>query len=233
MPMPQISISHSNNVHRLVLLLVFQMALLTGSAQGFLKLQRDTLPAFRGIAVSADLVGAAQMILSDYGQYEAALRVNLYNQYFPVYEVGLGKASHINDEVTDISYSTKAPYFRLGVDVNLLKKKNTGNRVFAGLRYGYTNYKVDISHPPYEDPIWKWETAFDVSGEKCYQHWAELVFGIDAKVAGPLHMGWTARYRRRLFHDDGITGKTWYVPGFGIQDGTSLAATFNIIIDIK
>lgn len=220
-------------MHRLVLLIAFLLSMLTGSAQGFLKLQRDTLPAFRGISVSADLVGAAQMILSDYGQYEAALRVNLYDQYFPILELGLGKADHADDEVTGLSYSTKAPYFRLGVDVNLLKKKHTGNRVYAGLRYGFTNYKVDISHKPFADPVWGWETNFNVSGEKCYQHWAELVLGLDAKVLGPIHMGWSARYRRRLFHDDGITGKTWYVPGFGTQDGTSLAVTYNIIIDIK
>lgn len=220
-------------MHRLALLIVFQLVLLAGSAQGFLKLQRDSLPAFRGLAVSTDLVGAAQMILGDYGQYEAALSVNLYDQYFPIVEVGLGKASHPDDEVTGLSYSTKAPFFRLGIDVNLLKKKHKNRRLYAGLRYGLTNYKVDITLKPFTDPLWGWDVNYGVSGEKCYQHWAELVFGLDAKVLGPVRMGWSVRYRRRLFHDDGIIGKTWYVPGFGTQDGTSLAVAYNIIIDIK
>ena len=68
--------------------------------------------------------------------------------------------------------------------------------------------------------------------ESCSQHWAELLFGIDAKVAGPLHMGWSVRYRRRLVHDEGILDKTWYVPGYGIQESTRLGYTFNVMIDI-
>ena len=113
-------------------------------AQGVLKFERDSVPFFQGVAVSVDLAGAAQLQLSDYGQLEAALRVNLHNQYFPTFEVGLGKASHEDDQVTGISYRTKAPYFRLGADVNLMKKKHTGNRIFAGVRYACTYYKVDM-----------------------------------------------------------------------------------------
>lgn len=202
------------------------------NSQKLLLLQRDTLPLFRGLAVSGDLMGAVQMQLSDYGQYEAALRVNLRNHYFPIVEVGYGKADHSDDIVTGLTYRTKAPYFRVGCDVNLLKNKLSKNRVFAGLRYGYTNYKVDLFRQPFPDPVWKWDTSFGVYDSPCYQHWAEVVFGIDAQVLGPLHLGWNVRYRRRLAHDDGITEKTWYVPGFGTQGSTKLGFAFNVIVDI-
>ncbi len=201
-------------------------------AQGFLKFERDSVPFFQGVAVSVDLAGAAQLQLSDYGQLEAALRVNLHNQYFPTFEVGLGKATHEDDQVTGISYRTKAPYFRLGADVNLLKKKHTGNRIFAGVRYACTYYKVDMDRQNFPDPVWKWDTGFGVRDEKCNQHWAEVLLGIDAKVAGPLHLGWSVRYRKRLFHNDGQQEKTWYVPGYGIQESTRLGYTFNLTIDI-
>ena len=201
-------------------------------AQGFLKFERDSVPFFQGVAVSVDLAGAAQLQLSDYGQLEAALRVNLHNQYFPTFEVGRGKASHEDDQVTGISYRTKAPYFRLGADVNLMKKKHTGNRIFAGVRYACTYYKVDMDRQNFPDPVWKWDTGFGVRDEKCNQHWAEVLLGLDAKVAGPLHLGWSVRYRKRLFHDDGQQEKTWYVPGYGIQESTRLGYTFNLTIDI-
>ncbi len=201
-------------------------------AQGFLKFERDSVPFFQGVAVSVDLAGAAQLQLSDYGQLEAAMRVNLHNQYFPTFEVGLGKASHEDDQVTGISYRTKAPYFRLGADVNLMKKKHTGNRIFAGVRYACTYYKVDMDRQNFPDPVWKWDTGFGVRDEKCNQHWAEVLLGIDAKVAGPLHLGWSVRYRKRLFHNDGQQEKTWYVPGYGIQESTRLGYTFNLTIDI-
>ena len=212
--------------------LICQLAFSPARAQGFLKLQRDTVPLFNGVAVSADLVGAAQMMLSDYGQYEAALRVNLHDQYFPIIEVGYGRANHEDDEVTGITYKTQAPYFRLGLDVNLARQKHSGNRIFAGLRYAYTNYKVDIVRQPFPDPVWQSDVSFGVKDEPCYQHWAELVFGIDAKIKGPLHLGWSVRYRRRIAHDDGKIGNTWYVPGYGKQGGSNLGATFNVIIDI-
>ena len=38
-----------------------------------LALEGKTVPFFNGIAVSADLVGVAQMAFGDYGQFEAGL----------------------------------------------------------------------------------------------------------------------------------------------------------------
>ena len=80
----------------------------------------DSIPMFRGFAVSFDLVGPAMLALSDHGEYEGAFRLNLHDQWFPIVEVGYGKANHENDEVTGITYKTGAPYFRIGMDWNLL-----------------------------------------------------------------------------------------------------------------
>lgn len=222
----------STSVSRLVLSLLLAVSAMSMQAQGFLKYQRDTIPLFRGFAVSFDLVGAAQMMLSDHGQYEAALRLNLHDQYFPIVELGVGSANHEDDEATGLSYKTRAPYFRLGVDFNIMKNKHTGNRIFAGVRYAYTSYKVDIDRQPYVDPVWLWDTSFSLKDEPCSMHWAEALFGLDAKVFGPLHLGWSARYRFRLKHEDGRAGGTWYVPGYGKQDTSALGATFNVSIDI-
>ena len=144
--------STSRSKRWLVVILALHLSLLSSSAQGFLKLERDTVPFFRGFAVSADLVGLAQMQLGDYGQYEAALRVNLHDQYFPILEVGVGRANHEDDEVTGITYKTSAPYFRLGVDFNIMKNKHAPNRIYAGLRYGYTSYKcVEMGYIVWRD----------------------------------------------------------------------------------
>lgn len=221
------------HICRYILAVAALVSSTTATAQGFLKWEVDSVPLFRGVSVGVDLAGALQRQLSDYGQYEAMARVNLHDHYFPTVEIGIGDASHDDDEVTGISYHTRAPYFRIGADVNLLKKKHTGNRIFAGIRYAFTNYKVDIYHEPFLDPVWNWETTFDIKGEKCNQHWAEVLLGIDAKVSGPIHLGWSVRYRRRLAHNDGRMEKTWYVPGYGIQESTRLGYTFNLIIDIR
>lgn len=196
------------------------------------RLEKDSIPLFRGFSVSFDLVGPAMLMLSDHGEYEGALRINLHDQWFPIFEAGLGKANHENDEVTGITYKTTAPYFRIGMDWNVLKNKHQSNRMYAGFRYAFTSYKVDIVRLGLSDPVWKTPAEYGVTDMPCNMHWAEIVLGIDAKVYGPLHLGWNVRYKRRLFHKEGDIGTSWYVPGFGLNDSDNITANFNIIIDI-
>lgn len=226
---PYISTCISRSVISIFVLL---LAALPAEGQKLFKLEKDSIPLMRGFQVSFDLVGAAQMMLSDYGQYEGALRLNLHDQWFPVFELGIGKANHEDDEVTDLSYKTSAPYFRVGVDFNLLKKKHQANRLFAGFRYAHTSYKVDVWNSKFTDPVWKWPVRYDIRDVECYQHWAEIVIGLDAQILGPAHLGWSVRYRQRLSHSESDLGNSWYVPGYGTQDTSNIGATFNVIIDI-
>ncbi len=222
----------SSSTLRLAISLLVLLVSLGAGAQGAFKYQRDTIPFFRGFAVSVDLAGIGQQVFSDRGQFEAALRLNLHDQYFPIFELGYGRANHEDDEATHLTYKTGAPYFRVGVDVNIMKKKHTGNRVFAGLRYGFTSYKMDVSRKAFPDPVWGWSTLYESTGNSCSQHWAEVLLGLDAKVYGPLHVGWSVRYRLRLAHKEGDIGTSWYVPGFGVQDTKNLGLGFYAAIDI-
>lgn len=224
--------SISTYISRVAISVVLLMAWLPADAQKLFRLEKDTIPLMRGFQVSFDLVGAAQLAFSDYGQYEAALRLNLHDQWFPIFELGYGKANYDEDLVTGLAYKTQAPYFRAGIDFNLLKKKHQENRLFAGFRYAYTSYKVDIWRQDFTDPIWMWPTRYEARDVPCNQHWVEAVIGLDAQVFGPLHLGWSVRYRQRLSHNEGNLGNTWYVPGFGTQDSSNIGATFNVIIDI-
>lgn len=203
----------------------------TANAKNDNEAKNDTIPFFRGFAVSADLVGPIQMLMGDYGQYEAALRINLKDKYFPVVELGIGKADHGND-LTNISYKTSAPYAKIGIDFNLLKNKHDIYRLFAGARYAFTSFKYDLSHPGMTDPVWGGLAPYEATGVKCSYQWIEAVVGVDAKMWGPVHLGWSVRYRSRLSYDDGALGNSWYVPGFGKSNGSNIGGTFNITIDI-
>ena len=191
----------------------------------------DSTPLFNGFAVSADLFGLVQSLVSDYGQYEGALRINLRDKYFPIVELGIGRADH-DDDVTRISYSSRAPYGRIGLDLNLMKDKHDDYRIYGGLRYAFSSFKFDLSHPGVTDPIWGNEADYSVKGVKCNYHWAEAVAGVDAKIWGPIHLGWSVRYRKRLAYSCGDIGNVWYVPGYGKSGSTRLGGTFNISIDI-
>ena len=228
---PHISSSISRLIVSLLMLFV-GMSSTQAQITKMFKMEKDSIPLFCGFSVSFDLVGPAMMMMTSHGEYEGALRVNLHDQWFPIFELGLGRANHENDEVTGLTYKTTAPYFRLGMDWNILRKKHQPNRMYAGFRYAFTSYNVDIIRENLPDPVWQTKTGFGVEGSRCNMHWLEVVLGIDAKVFGPLHLGWTVRYKRRLMHNDGALDATWYVPGFGINDKDNIGANFNVIIDI-
>ncbi len=230
-PKPRIS-SYISRLAASLLLLAMSMGNTQAQVTKMFTMEKDSIPLFCGFSLSFDLVGPAMMAMSDRGEYEGALRINLHDQWFPIFELGLGRANHEDDEVTHLTYKTTAPYFRIGMDWNILRKKHQDNRMYAGFRYAFTTYKVDILRKNMEDPTWKTMNDFGVEGMSCNMHWAEIVLGIDAKIFGPLHLGWTVRYKRRLVHSDGSLGATWYVPGFGINDKDTFAANFNVIIDI-
>lgn len=191
----------------------------------------DSIPFLRGVAVSADLIGLAENILGNHGQYEAQLRVNLKDKYFPVVEVGYGTADA--DEVTtNIKYKTSAPYGRVGMDFNIARNKHDDYRIYVGARYAMTYYKFDVSAEGMKDPVWGDDVPFEAKGVKANCHWMEAVFGVDAKIWGPLRLGWSARWRKRLAHDNGALGNAWYVPGFGKQGASKLAGTFNVTFEL-
>lgn len=228
--------THRQNTYTFISRLAVSALLLAAAmathAQGKLfAIKKDSVPVLNGFAVSVNVAGPVILALSDYGEYEAAVRLNLHDQYFPTVEVGYGKAEH-DDEVTGLYYKTQAPFFRIGCDLNLLKNKHSANRLYAGLRYAFTSYKVDMARPTFEDPVWQWDTGFSISGMDCNQHWMEVVFGLDSKIWGPFHLGWSVRYKLRLAHNDGTAGNTWYVPGYGKYGDTRIGANFNVIIDI-
>ena len=196
-----------------------------------LKQVDDSIPFFHGVQAGVDAIGLIQMGLSNYGQVEGIVRVNLKDKYFPVIEAGWGRADERND-ITQTAFKTSAPYGKIGVDFNLMKNKHDIYRLYAGMRYALTYYKFNIDHADVIDPVWGGGTPFSFHNIKGHYHWLEAVVGIDAKITGPLRLGWTVRYRKRIIHDDGFLGNTWYVPGYGRQGASRLGGTFNIIFEL-
>ncbi len=236
-----ISISRSIATSLLLLLALSLHAQQTGGGRRLTKAQQeklrqkaidDSIPFFRGVSIKGDLFGLVQRAVSDYGQYEVGVRVNLKDHYFPTVELGVGEADH-SDDVTLIDYSTKAPYLKAGVDFNIMKNRHDIYRVLVGLRAAYTSYKFDLYHPDVTDPVWGGTTAYGGNDVKANCLWGELVAGVEAKIWGPIRLGWSVRYKRRLKRDDGEFGKVWYVPGYGKTGNAHIDGTFDFVIQIK
>lgn len=192
----------------------------------------DTIPTFRGLALSVDAVGPIQKAVGSYGQAEAALRVNLKDTWFPIVEMGYGKAD-ADDAASRLTYKTSAPYARIGIDLNVLRNKHDTYRLYAGGRYAFSSFKYDVTSPPIQDPVWSSEAAFDIKGSQANCHWIEAVVGVDAQIWHGFRLGWSVRYKLRMAHDDGPGGSAWYVPGYGRQGSTRLGGTFNITFEMS
>lgn len=181
---------------------------------------------FEGCAVGVDVVGPVLKQVSGQGEYQAFLQLNIKGKYLPIIEAGYGLSDKKYD-LTDITYKTKAPFGRIGCDFNVLKNKHDDYRLVIGVRYGFTSFNYDTTSPT--DSL---HTTFSTVTDSYTLHWGELVFGVDAKVWGPLHMGWSVRYRRRIYGSE-HTKDPLYAPGFGnAADGTSIMALYNIGIQL-
>lgn len=195
------------------------------------KFKEDSTSVVNGFQVNVDLVGVVQSMLSDKKYYEASARMSIKDWLFPTIELGYGTTDYHAVE-SNMYYSCSAPYGRLGFDVNILRDRHDDYQVFVGARAAYTNFKFDVSAPTAEDPVFGGNANYSVKDAKCNYLWAEFLVGVDARIVGPVHLGWTARYKTRLHSSYEGIDKAWYVPGYGNDDSSGFGATFNVGIDI-
>ena len=194
-------------------------------------LLKDTVPFVVERQVFVNAAGIVLWQFSDYGEIEGGLKLNIKRKFFPVVEVGLGLCDKTHDE-TDIHYKTSSPFIRVGCDYNFIKNKMSDNRIFGGIRFGYTTFKYDMDAPPLDDPYWSGsQLGFSFKDVSSNASWCEFVFGLETKVWRCINLGWSARYKRRLSHKTTEVGKAWYVPGYGENDGHLFTGTFNVILN--
>ena len=134
--------------------------------------------------------------------YEIAANVQLAKRFFPTLELGYaGGKTHRGDS---IQYNAHGGFFRMGCDINPLKKhKDSPHALLVGLRLG---------------------TAVQTKGyTDC---WGEIIAGCQVEIAKvqktAFYMGWMGRFKVLFTRDkEGLTAdqmKPIYIPGFGNRD---------------
>lgn len=186
-----------------------------------------------GVVIGVDVVSPVMYLANKYGSVEGMLKANIKNTYFPCFEAGFANADYTDDE-TDIKYKTTAPYFRAGMDYNILKDKTQRSHVlFAGARYGFSTFKYDYSGVN-TDPVLGTKTPFSAKGLKSTCHWAELLVGAQVSVWKNFHMAWTVRYKTKIKFGGNKEGDPYYVPGFGTTtNNTVWGVTYHLIWNLR
>nr|WP_320037936.1 DUF6048 family protein [uncultured Bacteroides sp.] len=191
------------------------------------KIPKEVLPLYNGTFVGVDLYGIGSKAFGgDFLSSEVSVDVNLKNRFFPVVELGYGKVDKNNN---NISYKSSAPYFRIGMDYNLMFKKKSLSHMYIGARYGFTALSYDVKSTGLDDDIYPGEVPFEYTGEKTTAHWMELVGGIRAEVFKNVLMGWSLRYKAKISVKDNVHSTPWYIPGFGENKSSTFGITYSLI----
>ena len=194
-------------------------------------LTEDTVKLIVSKQIYVNAAGVVLWQASDYGELEGGVRVNLLNKYFPTLEVGMGLCDKTDDQ-TDAHFKASAPFAKIGCDYNFARQKASGNRIYGGLRLGYTSFKYDLDAPAINDPYWsEQQMKLQYSNIKSNAMWVEALFGLETKIWRNFHMGWTARYKRCMKVKSADFGEPWYIPGYGKNQDHIFTGTFNLIYE--
>lgn len=194
-------------------------------------------PLLNGLMIGVDLFDPAAMLLGQkYGSYQVSAELNLYNRFFPIWEIGIGRAKDTPEDMNFTYKGKPALYNRIGMNYNFRYGSESPNFFYVGIRYGFSSFKYDITDITLNSPYWDETYRENILDQKSTAHWLELVGGIRVKIIDNLYMGWSVRYKRTLSVSKTPQASPWYIPGFGTKDsnfGFAYTISYNIPIRTK
>lgn len=194
---------------------IFSVALLVNMpADAQVKQKKDSVrekTKLTAIRIGADIIHPIKTFAStDFSGWEVNADFELKN-YYPVLEIGNWSR---DVSLTNGAYTNSGYYWRVGVDVNLLKKDPVKNMFFFGLRYGRSAYDETLRYTIMTDEFNPVSKTLENNGLK--SGWAEFVTGLRVKVAGNFWMGYTGRIKFAPGIDKSQQLQTYDVPGYGL-----------------
>ncbi len=185
-------------------------------------------PLWNGLQVSVNVMdGIANLFGQTYGNYELAVELDLHNRFFPVWEIGVGRADN-TPEGLNFTYRTQPSlYNRIGLNYNFKYNSESTSFFYIGLRYGFSFFTYDIDNITIDNPYWEENEVLSIAHQKSWAHWGELLGGVRVQVYKNFYMGWTARYHLLIGSKKNDTSAPWFIPGYG-TDSTPFGFTYTL-----
>ncbi|MBQ2189922.1 MAG: hypothetical protein II452_03540 [Paludibacteraceae bacterium] len=151
--------------------------------------------------------------------YELAANVRLAKRFYPTFELGYAGGSTARGD--SIAYTGQGGFFRVGGDLNPLKKHPESPHAFlVGVRLG-TAVQQFTNGPGLKSGV-----AADC--------WGEIVAGCQVEIAKvnntAFYMGWMGRFKclftRELTGMPAADMTAIYIPGFGKRDNIAWGANY-------
>jgi hypothetical protein len=178
-----------------------------------------------GIKIGTDLISIGKTLyVKSFSGWEVNAETDFSRYYLAVdYGTWARTYFHPDDSAKNIgqsSYSNTGRYYRIGIDVNFLKKDPEKNVFFIGFRYGHSRYSEHFSSiendPFIPDP--NLAISKNLSNVNAHAHWLELTSGLRVKMWRFIWMGYTARFKFALKTKGEGDLLTSDVPGYGRTD---------------
>jgi Domain of unknown function (DUF6048) len=200
---------------RLIEILLLSLSSTLAFSQAKDSVRRDTITIKdyipTGIRIGTDLISLVKsQYQKDFSGWEVNADVD-FRRYYLAIDYGSWSRTFESDSG---NYSNDGTYWRVGVDVNFLMKDIDRNLLFFGARYGRSTFSEDLSIYAYNDFTETYETL-NYAHSGINARWFELTGGLRVKIWKALWMGYTARFKFGLKHDETENIIPSDVPGYG------------------
>jgi len=228
-----------NNFYKIFLLFVFCSFFLTLAAQDEPTPEKQvknlyTKPVVRGFSLHADIASPFMGLIIDKSvkTFEIQADINLFDKIFPIIEGGFGSVNATLENGN--SYKTAAPFFRVGLNYNLIKNvtkegvpKIIRSYPFVGVRYGFGIVPYKIDNVKVTSDYWGETQTMNFSNLGVFAGWLEVVGGVRVDIKSGFTMGWNVRLKT-FFHSSKDKPQLWYVPGYGLTSGSVFGFNYTI-----
>lgn len=171
---------------------------------------------FRSIRLGTDVLALALSSSPRFGGWE----LNADADLGPFYLVGdYGSWGKNETLVNGGDYHNKGTYWRVGLDVNILKKDPDRNMMFFGLRYAQSSFS-ETTNLTVDDPYFGVQQYTSVNTDASAA-WGEMIAGLRVKVWKEFWMGFTSRLKLGLAVSGNGDLSAYDVPGYGVVGGGS------------
>lgn len=140
--------------------------------------------------------------------------IRLTQKLYGAFEVGYNRTSHSD---TNYTYKGNGAYATVGVDYDLLKKKDPTdkNMVYAGIHYGFARNTYEAPFYNIHNQYWQSETPGSFPSTSMTAHWIELTFGMRVEALPNFFLGWAVREKIMLSNNAVEGFDPIIIPGFG------------------
>lgn len=195
--------------------IVFLLLCLKSTAQEVDTTKKDFIPS--AVRLGTDLSYVGISIFNDERElYELNADIDFAN-YFLVLDYGHEERVR---SMENYQYRNEGNYFRVGIDVNFLYKKDKINVLFFGVRFAKSNFDDQLTAILQDDFYGPLEISRNNSGVSA--NWLELTTGVKVRIWKQLFLGYTARFKFNRNLDETKKLHPFDIPGYGRASEPSL-----------